>query len=94
MTPHQIRTYLAVGQWQRTHNPHKPHRMIDLMRVLSADAMSLALALNMTGWTRDPVRLTSNNRRQLQTYWIPPDGKPVSRRRRGRPSFADLFSPT
>lgn len=94
MTRHQIRTFLAVNQWQRTHVPRKPCRLIELMRVLGIDAGTLALALNMNGWTRDRVRVTRQNRRQLITWWVPPNGVPVPRRRRGRPSFADLFTST
>jgi hypothetical protein len=94
MTTHQLRTFLAVTQWQRSLAPRRPYRMVELMHVHRTDAATIALALNMNGWTPDKVRTTRQNRRQLTTWWIPPNGKPAARRRRGRPSFADLFAPT
>jgi hypothetical protein len=92
MTPNQVRTIVAVSTWQRTHTPCRPYRLIELMRVLRADAMTVALALRLHNWTPDRVRVTRQNRRQLTTWWIPPNGKPIARRRRGRPSYAELFN--
>jgi hypothetical protein len=94
MTQHQIRAYLTVGQWQRTHAPRRPYRLVELMRAFDIDAATLALALRLLNWTPDKVRATRQNRRRLTTYWIAPNCNPVTRRRRGRPSFADLLSST
>lgn len=93
MTRHQIHTFLAVVRWQRVYFPRRPYRLATLMHALSADAATTALALKLTGWRRDLVRATRRNRRQLTTWWVPPNGWPAKRRRRGRPSFADLFAP-
>lgn len=94
MTQHQILAYLAVGRWQRTRAPRRPYRLTELMRAFDIDAATLALALRLHNWTPDKVRATRNNRREQRTFWVPPNGKPVPRRRRGRPSFADLLFST
>jgi hypothetical protein len=68
--------------------------LVELTRAFNVDAATAAFVLRLHGWTRDPVRVTRHNRRELHTFWVPPDGKSVPRRRRGRPSFTDLFPPT
>ena len=93
MTQHQIRTFLALVRWQRMRHPRSPYPLFEVMRALRADAATTALALKFNGWQRDRLRATRSNRRQLTTWWVPPNGQPVKRRRRGRPSFADLLSP-
>ena len=90
LTPHQVDTFLAVARWQASVTPLRPIRLRDLKATIPADDATIALALKLKGWTRDPVRTTRNNRRQLQTWWVPP-GNRIKRRRRGRPSFADLL---
>ena len=92
MTRNQARILVAVSRWQRNRRPRRPHRLIYLMRILRADAATTALALKINGWYRDQVRSTENSRRKLITWWIPPNGRPANRRRRGRPSYSDLFT--
>ena len=87
MTRHQIRTYLAVAQWQRANHLRRSYRLFELMRVFRVDATTLALTLRLHNWTRDSLRITQQNRRQLQTWWVPPNARRMDRRRRGRPSF-------
>ena len=93
MTPRQTLVYLAVIRWERAYYPARPYRLIELMHFLRADAITTAFALKLNGWQRDRVRETRFNRRQLRTWWIPPNGRPIRRRRRGRPSFSDLLHP-
>lgn len=93
MTRHQTRTFLAFVRWQRRFTPTRPYRLIELMRVLRADAATTALALKLNSWQLQKLRETRRNRRQLMTWWIPPGGRLMPCRRRGRPSFADLLYP-
>lgn len=92
MTANQVHTYLAVAAWQCEQKPRRPYRIAELVRLLQADAMSIALALRLNGWHRDQVRATRLNRRQLVTWWIPPGNHPLCRRRRGRSSYAEVFN--
>lgn len=92
MTANQVRTYLAVNAWVREQTPGRPYRIAELARLLQADAMSIALALRLNGWRRETLRVTRKNRRQLVTWWVPPGARPPYRRRRGRPSYAEVFN--
>lgn len=92
MTRNQLRVFAAIFKWHRSH--HRPCRIADLVKRLDSDPVTVSLALKLTGWRRDRVRITRNKRRQLQTWWIPPNGQPIQRRRRGRPSIAELLYPT
>ena len=93
MTRHQTRTFLAFVRWQRRFTPTRPYRLIELMRILRADAATTALALKLNSWQLQKLRETRRNRRQLTTWWVPPGGRLIPCRRRGRPSFADLLYP-
>lgn len=94
MTANQIRTLIAIHNWQRTGIPHRPYRLVELMKLFRADAAATALVLRLSGWRKDRIRQLRRNRRHSTTWWIPPGGRPLIRRRRGRPSFADLLTPT
>lgn len=92
MTTNRIQAVVAVADWQRVTKPSRPYRIVDFVKALRIDAATAAFALKLNGWHRDRVRMTRMNRRQLETWWIPPNGRPLTRRRRGRPSYTDLFN--
>jgi hypothetical protein len=92
MTTNRIRAIVAIADWQHTHNPVRPYRLHELMRALRIDSATAAFALKLNGWHRDRMRETRMNRRQLTTWWIPPNGKSLKPRRRGRPSYIDLLN--
>lgn len=93
MTIHRIQAIAAVTEWQHSNAPVRPYRMTELMDVLGIDAATVAFALKLNGWYRDRIRVTRENRRRLESWWIPPGGDPIKRRRRGRPDYFDFFNP-
>lgn len=92
MTDRFTTTFQAAQNWQQSAKPTRPYRMAELRDALDSDAVTIALALRIIGWTRDRVRSTFGPRRTLVSYWVPPNGRPHPRRRPGRPSFADLLA--